>query len=341
MHKLETMNAEIEHTHSGLGRFLCFNIVAAVARKCVLNVAVAGIGKSTVTWALKEIWKNDVHVYDSITRAGLKFISEEMNNFNGVVIIDDLGKVDTKYSRMATVTTFAELCYSHFVRKITYNLEIRVENFNGAALMNIQPVLLHRLCEEAEWEAVIRDKTIRYYHFIRPLHPTATLPKIKLKRKRRLNIVKNTTKVDNSYKDLIQLGLTQWSYPRTIQHIDDLLKAAAYIDDRVLVHNCDKVVLLDLLRPMMIERYFMRKFAFESALHFDDNAACLFTELCSFNPLTIAQLCADFKITSKMARTILKQVEEYCYVEVNSEPVVKPTALAKELLEEMGGRRGI
>lgn len=339
MHKLEEMQVEIERTHEGLGKFLCFNLTAAVAKKCVLNVAVAGIGKSTVTWSIKDLWKKDVYVFDSITRAGLRFISNEMNNFDGVVIIDDLGKVDTKYSRMATVTSFAELCYSHFVRKLTFNMEIRIDNFQGAALMNIQPVLLHRLCEEAEWEAVIRDKTIRYYHFLRPLCPSAELPKIKMSRKKGVKRVKNTTEVDNLYKDLIQLGLTQWSYARTIQHIDDLLKATAYIDNRVLVHDNDKEVLLDLLRPMMIERYFMRKYAFESALHFDDNAACLFTELCSFNPCTLAQVCSDFKITSDMARTILKQVEQYCYVENNSEPIVMPTVLAKELLEEIGVRK--
>jgi len=292
-----------------------------------------------VTWTIKKLWKEDVMVFDSITRAGLKFISKEMNDFDGVVIIDDLGKVDTKYSRMATITTFAELCYSHFVRKLTFSLEIDIENFRGAALMNIQPVLLHRICEEAEWEAVIRDKTIRYYHFLRPLRPSAELPKIKLRRKKSAKRVINTTKIDNKYNDLIRLGLTQWSYARTIQHIDDLLRATAYIDNRMLVQDNDKELLLDLLRPMLIERYFMRKYAFESALHFDDNAACLFTEFASFDPLTIAQLCSDFKITSDMARTILKQVEAYCYVEKNSEAIVQPTALAKELLEEMGVRK--
>jgi len=333
------MCTQIEETHQGLGNFLCFNLLAAVAKKCVLNVAVAGIGKSTVTWTIKKLWKDDVMVFDSITRAGLKFISKEMNNFDGVVIIDDLGKVDTKYSRMATITTFAELCYSHFVRKLTFSLEIDIENFQGATLMNIQPVLLHRICEEPEWEAVIRDKTIRYYHFLRPLYPSAELPKIKMNRKKGVKRVKNMTKVDDAYNDLIRLGLTQWSYARTIQHIDDLLKATAYIDNRLLVQDDDKRVLLDLLRPMMIERYFMRKYAFESALHFDDNAACLFTELCSFDPCTIAQLCSDYKITSDMARTILKQVDKYCYVENDSEMIVKPTELAKELIEEMGVRK--
>lgn len=339
MHKLEIMQAEIEKTHPGLGSLLCFNVLGAVAKKCVMNVAVAGIGKSTVTWTIKDMWKKDVMVFDSITRAGLKFISKEINNFDGVIIIDDLGKVDTKYSRMATVTTFAELCYSHFVRKITYSLEIFIENFQGAALMNIQPVLLHKLCEEPEWEAVIRDKTIRYYHFLRPLRPVGTHPQLKMSRKKGIKRVKNTSKIDDTYKDLIQLGLTQWSYARTIEHIDDLLKAAAYIDGRLLVWDSDKQVLLDLLRPMMIERYFMRKYAFESALHFDDNAACIFTEMCSFNPLTLAQVCSDFKLTTEMARNILKQVEAYCFVEKNSEAIVQPTALAKELLEEMGVRK--
>ena len=339
MHRLNEIRESVEATHKGLGSMLAFNILAATANQCLINVAVAGIGKSTVTWTVKEMWKDETKVFDSITRSGLRYIADDISNYSGVVIIDDLGKVDTQYSRMATITSMAELCYSHFIRKMTYTIDIDIENFHGAALMNIQPVLMEYLSDRPEWEAVIRDKTIRYYHMIRPLKPEKELPSISLKRKRSVKKVRLTSPEKAEYYNLIQLGLSQWSYARCIEHINDLLRACAIIDDRMLVQEDDMQLLFELMKPMLLERWFMKKYAFESAIHFNDDAMCLLTEFCSFEPLTIAQLCVDFKIVPRTAHSILQNLQDWCYVDHNDRNVVKPTNLSVELLNELGFER--
>ncbi len=339
MHKLEQIRMEIEQTHEGLGNMLVFNILAATANQCVMNVAVAGIGKSTCTWGLKSLFKDDAIVLDSITRSGFKYISDQLTGFDGVVIVDDLGKVDTQYSRMATVTSFAELCYSHFIRKMTYTIDIEINDFRGAALMNIQPVLMELLTNRPEWEAVIRDKTIRYYHIIRPRKPSMNDLLISMKRKRSLHRVGLKHTECDAYYALIKTGLIQWSYARCIEHISELLKACAIIDDRLLVSERDMIVLNEILAPITLERYLLRKYAFESNIHFEDDAMCILTELASFNPLSVEAVCQDFKMTARTAKQILANLKEWCIVEQGGSGLIRPTAFALDVLREYGIER--
>lgn len=333
MHKLKEIENEVNGSHSGLGRFLTFNLLCAYANQCVLNVAVAGIGKSTCTWTLKDLFGNNAIILDSITRSGFKYIADELTGFSGVVIVDDLGKVDTQYSRMATVSSFAELVYSHFIKKMTYAIEIDIQGFHGAALMNIQPVLMEMLTNRPEWEAVIRDKTIRYYHLQRPLNPRKHHPRLIVPERVDLDTINFEMEPGEVYFDLLQLGLTQWSYARTVEHIDDLVRAAAMLDGRDAVKITDMEVVHHLLLPMLLERWYFKKYAFESHIHFDDDAMCIMTELASFKTVTIEQVCVDFKVTPQTCYTLLKNVEEWAIV---NNGFVEPTEQTCEILESVG-----
>lgn len=333
MHKLQEIEIEVNKTHKGLGRFLCFNLLCAYANQCVLNVAVAGIGKSTCTWTLKELFKKNVILLDSITRSGFKYISDDLCGFDGVVIIDDLGKVDTQYSRMATVSSFAELVYSHFIKKMTYTIEIEINDFKGAALMNIQPVLMELLTNRPEWEAVIRDKTIRYYHLQRPIDPRRFHPRLTVPKRKQLGSIKYETEPSSQYFELIKIGLTQWSYARTIEHIEDLLRAAAMLNGKKAVTLEDMEVVKYIIEPMMLERWLFKKFAFESHIHFDDDGMCILTELASFPKVTINQVCTDFKVTPQTCYSLLKNVDQWAF---SKNGIVEPTNLACEILEEVG-----
>lgn len=328
----------MNETHSGLGRFLAFNLLCAYANQCVLNVAVAGIGKSTCTWTLKELFGNKVILLDSITRSGFKYISDDLCGFTGVVIVDDLGKVDTQYSRMATVSSFAELVYSHFIKKMTYSIEITIDNFHGAALMNIQPVLMEMLTNRPEWEAVIRDKTIRYYHLQRPINPRKHHPRLIVPDRGDLSTIGFEPEPSPEYFNLLQIGLTQWSYARTVEHIEDLLRGAAMLDGRDSVMREDMKVVGHLLGPMILERWLFKKFAFESHIHFDDDAMCIMTELASFNPLSVEQICTDFKVTPQTCYSLLKNVEEWAIV---NKAHVEPTELTCEILQSIGYKMAI
>lgn len=333
MHKLREVEAEVNETHSGLGRFLTFNLLCAYANQCVMNVAVAGIGKSTCTWALKEVFGDNAIILDSITRSGFKYIADELTGFDGVVIVDDLGKVDTQYSRMATVTSFAELVYSHFIKKMTYTIEITINDFHGAALMNIQPVLMELMTNRPEWEAVIRDKTIRYYHLQRPLSPRKHHPRLIVPERVNLDTINFEIDPGAAYFELLQIGLAQWSYARTVEHIDDLVRAAAMLDSRDHVIIEDMEVVKHLILPMLLERWYFKKFAFESHIHFDDDAMCIMTELASFKNTSINQVCTDYKVTPQTCYSLLKNVEEWAIVNKGH---VEPTEQCCEVLESIG-----
>ena len=48
-HTLAQLVKKVNKTHKGLGPLIAMNLIAAKARKCILNVAPAGCGKSTAT----------------------------------------------------------------------------------------------------------------------------------------------------------------------------------------------------------------------------------------------------------------------------------------------------
>lgn len=91
MHKIHKLIKEIDHTHKGLGAMIAMNLICAKAKLLILNVAPAGCGKSVSTDAITLMLGEAAHKYTSITLAGLKNISEELNQFAGHITIDDLG----------------------------------------------------------------------------------------------------------------------------------------------------------------------------------------------------------------------------------------------------------
>jgi len=91
MHKIHKLIKEIDKTHKGLGAMIAMNLICAKAKLLILNVAPAGCGKSVSTDSITLMLGERAHKYTSITLAGLKNISAELNQFNGHITIDDLG----------------------------------------------------------------------------------------------------------------------------------------------------------------------------------------------------------------------------------------------------------
>lgn len=75
------------------------NLLAAKAKKALLNVAPADCGKSTATnsvaYALRERSKR----FTSLTLAGLVRLKAEFEGFDGHIVIDDLGAEKSLWSR--------------------------------------------------------------------------------------------------------------------------------------------------------------------------------------------------------------------------------------------------
>jgi len=91
MHKLLSLIKQIDKTHKGLGAMITMNLICAKAKMCIINVSPAGCGKSVTTDAVTLMLGEQAHKYTSLTLAGLKNISKELNQFNGHITIDDLG----------------------------------------------------------------------------------------------------------------------------------------------------------------------------------------------------------------------------------------------------------
>jgi len=336
MHKVKQYVKQVNRTHRGLGKLYGMALVATKAKKCMITIAPAGCGKSTVTNALRNLDWIETRIYDSVTRGALRFIAKELSGFNGLVVIDDMGKIDTQYSRMATTTTFAELCYSHFIRKLTMTLNINVEDFYGSAILNIQPSVFSGLIEGAEWEAVIRDKTLRYYHLHRPIKSCEEPIRVKPEKGIPINQVSFPNRRSKMYRLLEAIGRIQWSRARVHEHLTDLLRACAALDRRTRIGVQDYHLLYYLMKPMVAERFLVDKSGFELGRWFNSNAFCILVELASYPELTPRHIADDYHVAPSTVNRLLSTVTEYCFLKSNSPEAVIPTKFGMKVLEVIG-----
>jgi len=336
MHKIQQLIREVNRTHSGLGPMIAINILGAKAKKAVLNIAPAGCGKSiaqkTVTYFLKEKSK----AFTSLTLAGMFRLKDEFKEYDGYVAIDDLGAEKSLWSRLSTITTLANLVYTHNIRKVTQMGEVTIENFLGSVSLNIQPVLLNSLVQSDEWVSVVRDKVLRYYHLIRPAKPKSYPPQIKLEWGEDISSIQLPPYKGKLWYQLISIGLTQWSYARINEHIPDLLKACASLDGRKTVNRTDYKLLIKLLQPLQLERYLINTYGFEQGRVFDNNLYCILVELSSFKLLTLNQICEDYKVSPQTSERLIETVKDWAWIKANSPKKVMPTDKATQMLKLCG-----
>lgn len=315
---------------------IAMNILAAKAKKTILNVGPAGTGKSISGVTVGNLLKERSKSYTSLTLAGMNRLRDEFSNYDGHVIIDDLGADRSLWSRVSTITVLANLVYSHFVHKVTNEYELNLEAFNGSVSLNIQPVLMNSLIQSDEWVAVVRDKVIRYYHLIRPIKPSHTLPKVEVDWGVQLSEVTMSGYRGKLWYQLVAIGLTQWSYARVEEHIPDLLKAAAALDGRTRVAVQDYKILIKLLQPLQLERYIVETYGFEQGRTFNNNLYCILVELASFNEPTIRTICEDYKVSPTTAGRLIASVPEWCWIKSEGINKLMPTERTKEIMDICG-----
>ena len=315
---------------------VAMNIVAAKAKKTILNVGPAGTGKSVSCETVGKMLEERSKSYTSLTLAGLNRLRDEFSHYDGHVIIDDLGADRSLWSRVSTITVLANLVYSHFVHKVTDAYELQLEDFSGSVSLNIQPVLMNSLIQSDEWIAVVRDKVIRYYHLIRPMKPRRQLPDVDVDWGVPLNEVKMRGYRGKLWYQLVAIGLTQWSYARTEEHLPDLLRALASLDGRTTVEVDDYNLLIKLLQPLQLERYIVETYGFEQGRTFSNNLYCILVELASFKEPTMRTICEDYKVSPTTAERLIASVPEWCWVKSEGINKLIPTERAKEILDLCG-----
>lgn len=336
MHRLREIVKGINKTHKGLGPMVGMEILTAKAKKTLLKIAPAGCGKSATSDAISAMLFGRNKKYTSITLAGLIRLRDEFTEYDGHVIIDDLGAEKSQWSRTSTITCLANLVHTHYVHKVTHGYEINLTDFSGSVSLNIQPVLLHTLVQTDDWIAVIRDKVLRYYHLNRPILPKKEPPHITVDWGPLLHEVKMSTYKGKLWYQLVSITLNQWSYARVIEHVPDLLKACAALDGRNHVNVTDYYVLIKLLQPMQLEPYLVETFGFETGRVFNNNLYCILVELASFGQPSIEQICLDYKVSRSTAERLIAREAEWCWVKSNSPRRVLPTERTEELLDIAG-----
>jgi len=336
MHTLRALAKKINKTHKGLGPMIVTNLICAKSKRCILNVAPAGCGKSATTDIVEMLTKGNSQKYTSLTLAGLMRIRDEMNDYMGHIIVDDLGAEKSMWSRTSTVTVLASVVHTHYIYKITQAGILQIQNFQGSASLNIQPVLMNSLVQDNDWIAVVRDKVLRYYHMVRPLVPKNYIPRLKLEWSRPYDTVDLPRHRGKLWHQLISIGLTQWSYARCLEHIPAMLRACASFDDRTEVAMEDYRLLIKLLRPMQLERYIISSYGFEEGRTFQNNTYCILVELVSHGQPTVLTIAEDYKVSPSTVERLVAASPQWAFRKTNSPTRILPTPEAIKILKRCG-----
>jgi len=126
------------------------NLLAAKARKTILNVAPADCGKSTATDLVARIVGDRAWRRDSLTFASLKHHQQKFTNATMHVIVDDAAMDRSIWSRVSTISVLANIVYRGYASKSTHSYTIEIENFSGSAALNIQPAAMQTLVSATE-----------------------------------------------------------------------------------------------------------------------------------------------------------------------------------------------
>ena len=325
----------IDTTHPGLGRTCIAATVAAMAGRLVMIVAPPGTGKSATTNAILSAIKPSIWI-DQITRAGMSKYAEELTGFAGVIVVDDLGGIETPYLRQATVTAFSELVYSHQMNKATGFFNFTITNFHGGAVMNVQPIIVRHLVRSEQWDSNIGDKVLRYYHLVRPIRPAGEPPEINLELTIPWRKVQWDGEETPSWLDWLRTGTIQWSRSRVAEHCLALAKTCASLARRTRVAEADIDAARWLFRPMRIERYAIQRSGFETGRKLDDQILHVLGQLATYGRITLDSLLLDYKLPQSSAYAIMGAHKRLLDQRAKSPAIWAPSELAREILSDIG-----
>lgn len=330
-HYLRTVIADVDKTHPKLGRGVVMAMLTIKSRKMLLVVSPRGCGKSRVSAYVGRQAKSSM-ILDRLSVAGLSHAADQFSNFKGVVVVDDIAKTQTPYARISTITTLAELIYSHYCMSHLSKMDFEIKDFYGSAIVNVQPVLLRALVTSPEWEASIQDKTIRYYHLHRPLNPNPSDIKLELEWGLDFKEWDGKEPSGRLWEVLQKLVGPQWGLARRKEHLRDLLKAAAALDNREQPNTADYLLLIEVLRPLMIERLVMDKADFESKRFLFSNKLAIMTEFLTYGQFTLSQLAEDYKVSEATAYRLMDEQHKDWRVIAKSPTTYGPSP---ELMNEL------
>uniref|UniRef100_A0A6H2A569 Uncharacterized protein n=1 Tax=viral metagenome TaxID=1070528 RepID=A0A6H2A569_9ZZZZ len=338
VHQLYSVIETVNKTHIGLGNAMAFAIIATKARKCLLLISPSGCGKSVITDILGKEHPQALKLL-SITRAAMKSYQEEFSNFQGVVLMDDMAGCGSIYERKETLVSFAFAVYTHSISKHTFTTDFEITNFQGSAVLNIQPSILAEVYQYPEWESILQDKVMRYYHLYRPVKPNEKKPDFRIDWGIDKDLVAKPDRARKLYTRLEDIASVQWSDARILEHVDDLLRASAALDRRETVLQDDYLLLLKLMKPMTVERYIMTKVGFELGRWMNVNLLDVLVEFATWKNITINRICRDYKISPSTTYRLLSEINEWFVSDQVMTKKITPKPELRRILKEAGVER--
>ena len=332
---------KIEKIYPHISKPVVLNLACVVSGKAILNIAPSGCGKSLIMdIVLSKINDEEFKPYkpDSVTKASFKHFADEFSNTRRVIAVDDLAKVDTRYSLVSTVVTLTELCYSHFIQKATQSIKFEVVGFRGSALMNVQPSMLKQIARSPSFEASVKDKCIRYYHFYRPLYPK---PREKIKEVDDIQFnLKGKAKFNpdlvytQEYKIIRDRFRTQFSLSRALEHIVDLSKGIAVLRGKDEVDRNDLRLLKYITKGMDVEKYVIRKYELEGEREIETDVINLFVEIMTYGEgVDIETVSQDYEVSEQTVRNIVERNNTLFYILENKLYLTPEGKKVKEMIE--------
>jgi len=187
-----------------------------------------------------------------------------------------------------------------------------------------------------DWIALTRDKSIRYYHLIRPVNPKMNMPRVKLDWGQPLRAVATPKKRGKLWYQLLAIGLTQWSHARCKEHLTKLLQACAALDNRTKVDAADYRLLIKLLRPMQVERYVLQTYGFETGRKFNNNLYCLLVELATYGEPSVEIISDDYKVSPSTVIRISETETEWVWIKHGENSQICPREPSEKVLRIAG-----
>ena len=337
MHPVSDIVDAVNLSHPGLGGLAAMTMIAAKAKLCMLVVSPPGCGKSAITNWAGEVHP-DAYIKHSVTRSSLKVYEEQFNHFRGLLLFDDIGAIDTEWSRIQTLVTMAEMVYGHFVSKDSHQLHIEIEDFQGAAILNVQPNILKEVIAHPTWHANLADKSMRLYHLIRATEPNGKAIDHPVDWGLELDEVEAYEGDSPIWKKILEIGMEQWTYPRALEHCQRMIKAVAALGRAPIPSHEELSILLDLMRPMTVEMELIVKSGFGSKADFHDNLLYMLVEFATYKILTYDQIAMDYKMKPTQVASILSNMVEW-FEKIGTNPIkLQGTDQLTNLLKKAGIR---
>lgn len=334
-HPVQDLMEAVEATHPGLGALAGMTWVAAKARLCLIVVAPPGCGKSTIgNWL--ETAHPEAYWKQSVTRSSLKVYEELFNGFRGCIIFDDVGAIDTEWSRVQTLVTMAEIVYGHKVSKDSHQLHIDIDDFQGSAILNIQPNVLKEVMASTTWHANLADKSLRYYHLFRAVSPNASPITVEADWGLDFDDVEPYEGDSPTWQAILDIGITQWTRPRAMEHSQALVKAVAALGNNPTPGELELTIAFGLMRPMIIEMEMVEKAGFGSDAVLNDNLLYMLVEFATYGNVTYDMIAADYHMKPTKVAGILKTMIDW-FEQVGTNPVrLQASKRLTELLQKAG-----